>query len=31
MSEQEVRSVLVPVSGGDILLPNAAVAEVIGL
>lgn len=31
MSEQEVRSVLIPVSGGDLLLPNAAVAEVIGL
>jgi chemosensory pili system protein ChpC len=31
MSEQEVRSVLIPVSGGDLLLPNATVAEVIGM
>ena len=29
--EQEIRSVLIPVSGGDLLLPNAAVAEVIGM
>lgn len=31
MSEQEIRSVLVPVSGGELLLPNAAVAEVVGM
>ncbi|GAB4194082.1 MAG: chemotaxis protein CheW [Wenzhouxiangellaceae bacterium] len=31
MSEQEIRSVLIPASGGDLLLPNASVAEVVGL
>jgi len=30
MSETEVRSVMVPVTGGDLLLPNATVAEMIG-
>jgi len=29
MSETEVRSVMVPVTGGDLLLPNATVAEMI--
>lgn len=29
MSETEIRSVLVPITGGDLLLPNATMAEVI--
>lgn len=29
MAETEVRSVMVPLTGGDILIPNATVAEVI--
>ncbi|MDX1626088.1 MAG: chemotaxis protein CheW [Wenzhouxiangellaceae bacterium] len=30
MSEQEIRSVLVPVSGTDLLLPNATISEIVG-
>ena len=29
MSETEVRSVLVPVAGSDLLMPNAAIAEIV--
>lgn len=29
MAETEIRSVLVPVTGGDLLLPNATVAEIV--
>jgi len=30
MSETEIRSVLVPVSGAELLLPNASIAEIVG-
>lgn len=30
MAETEIRSVMAPVSGGELLLPNATVAEVVG-
>jgi len=30
MSETEIRSVMVPLTGVEILIPNATVAEVIG-
>lgn len=30
MSETEVRSVLIPIVGTDLLLPNASVAEIVG-
>lgn len=30
MSEREIRSVLVPISGSDLLLPNATMAEIVG-
>ena len=29
MSDTEIRSVLVPVSGADLLMPNAAIAEIV--
>jgi len=30
MSETEVRSVLIPIAGTDLLLPNASIAEIVG-